>query len=186
MNKVKLNEQQFKDLIKESVNEILAELDWKTYQNAAYKAQQRRDDNPYHYDRNRNYAFQEKAREEFYKQHGLEGQFDGPRYGGERGTVNLSNNDLRDKDRIAVTGSRDHDFGDENPHGLNHNVYHFGKQYGIDGGYGRTRMWDYAHNSTPEEFYGNQEMSDKFKKAEQDVEDYRTGKSKYTPGKGWQ
>ena len=47
-------------------------------------------------------------------------------------------------------------------------------------------MWDYAHNSTPEEFYGNQEMSDKFRKAEQDVEDYRTGKSKYTPGKGWE
>ena len=30
-----------------------------------------------------------------------------------------------------------------------------GKRYGKDGGYGRTRMWDRPHETTPEEFYGD-------------------------------
>lgn len=185
-NKVRLTESQLHAVVEESVRQMLSELDWKTYQNAAIKAQEFRDKNPYAYDRNRNFDFQHKAADEFYKKHGLEGQFDGPRYGGNKGTVNLNNSHLRNKDELEVTGSRDHNFGDENPHGLNHNVYHFGKKYGIDGGYGRTRMWDYAHDSTPEEFYGNKEMAQKFRNAEKDVEDYKSGKSKYIKGKGWQ
>ena len=88
-------------------------------------------------------------------------------------------------DDFSVSGSRDHDFGDENPHRLNHNVYHMSKKYGKDGGYGRTRMWDYSHDTTPEEFYGDEEMGRKFRDAEKDAEDFNSGKSHYVKGKGW-
>jgi hypothetical protein len=60
-----------------------------------------------------------------------------------------------------------------------------GKEYGKDGGYGRTRMWDVAHETTPEEFYGNKEMGQKFRDAEKDAEDFKNGKSHYVSGKGW-
>lgn len=189
MNKklVRLTESDLHRIVKESVNRILTEteLDWKTWQNAAYKAQEYRDKNPHKYDRNRLYGFQDMARKAFAKKYGLENQYNNGPYGGEEGVINLDNNDLRNRDRISVHGSREHDFGDEDKHSLNHNVYHFGKKYGNNGGYGRTRMWDYAHESTPEEFFDNTEKSKIFRDAEKEVDDYRNGKMKYVKGEGW-
>jgi hypothetical protein len=46
-------------------------------------------------------------------------------------------------------------------------------------------MWDYAHDTTPEEFYGDEEMGRKFRDAEKDAEDFNSGKSHYVNGKGW-
>ena len=186
MNKdiYRLTESELKYIIKESAMKILSELDWRTYASAAQKNDVLRKENPNHKANqwNRSYYFRNAARDAFDKKHGLDHQFDEPnsRYGGDKGSINLNA-----MDDFSVTGSRDHDFGDGDPHGLRHNVYHMSKKYGKDGGYGRTRMWDTAHETTPEKFYGSNEMGKKFRDAEKDAEDFTSGKSHYVNGKGW-
>ena len=182
----RLTESELRGFIGESVKKILSELDWRTYASAAQKNDEWRKENPNHRANkwNRSMDFRSAARDAFDKKHGLEHQFDEPnsRYGGDKGSINLDS-----MDDFHVYGSRDHDFGDGDPHGLRHNVYHMGKEYGkgFDSGYGRTRMWDHAHETTPEEFYGNEEMGKKFRDAEQDANDFTSGKSHYVKGKGW-
>lgn len=180
----RLTESELRSFIGESVKKILSELDWRTYASAAQKNDEWRKENTNHKANkwNRSMDFRNAARDAFDKKHGLEHQFDEPnsRYGGDKGSINLNS-----MDDFSVSGSRDHDFGDGDPHGLRHNVYHMGKKYGKDGGYGRTRMWDTAHETTPEEFYGNEEMGKKFRDAEQDANDFTSGKSHYVKGKGW-
>lgn len=182
MNKqiIRLTESELKQMVAESTKKILSELDWKTYASAARKNDEFRANNPHTaHQWNRSYDFRNAAHDAFNKKYGLEGQYD-KRYGGDKGAINLNS-----MDDFSISGSRDHDFGDGDPHGLRHNVYHMSKKYGKDGGYGRTRMWDYAHETTPEEFYGNNDMGKKFRDAEKDVEDFNSGKSHYVNGKGW-
>lgn len=179
----RLTESELKAFLNESVRSVLSELDWKTYANASKKRDAWVKDHPNHRANkwNRFHDFENAATDSFNRQYGLKNQYDNGAYGGEVGTINLNPWD----DKYQVTGSRNHDFGDGDPHGLRHNVYHMGKRYGKDGGYGRTRMWDVAHETTPEEFYGNDELGKKFRAAEKDAEDYESGKSHYVSGKGW-
>lgn len=180
----RLTENDLKNMVSESVKKIVSELDWRTYASAAQKNDEWRKENPKHRANqwNRSFGFRDAARDAFDKKHGLEHQFDEPnsRFGGDKGSINLNS-----MDDFSVHGSRDHDFGDGDPHGLRHNVYHMSKEYGKDGGYGRTRMWDTAHETTPEKFYGSKEMGQKFRDAEKDAEDFTSGKSHYVKGKGW-
>lgn len=180
MAKYRLTENKLRNIIKEAV---INELKWQTYANAAKKTKKWRDEHPYEYDRNRGFAFDNAARDAFDKEYGLENQYaDRGESGYSRsGSIEFHPND----GEVEISGSRDHDFGDEDSHGLNHNVYHMSKKYGQDGNYGRTRMWDFPHETTPEEFYGNKEKAEKFRKAEKDVEDFKNGKTKYVKGKGW-
>ena len=178
----RLTESELKEMIKESAMKILSELDWRTYASAAKKNDEWRKEHPIHRANqwNRSYDFQNAATDAFNKKYGLEKQYDEPN-GGEKGQIHL--NPFND---FKVSGSRDHDFGDDGgPFDLKHHVYHMSKEYGKNGGYGRTRMWDRAHETTPEEFYGNEEMGRKFRDAEKDAEDFRSGKSHYVSGKGW-
>ncbi len=170
---IRLTEGDLHRIVMESAKRMINELRWETWQNAADKAHEWRKSHPYVYDRNREYDFQKKARDEFYKKHGIEDN--GKRYGGEQGSITLDNSGLR-KGNLRVSGHRDHDFGDDNPHNLNHNVYHLSKDYGSDGGYGRVRMYDFAHETTPEEFFGDEGMARKFRDAESDLENYQLEK----------
>ena len=180
---LRLTENELKSLVRESARKILSELDWQTYASAAQKNDEWRKNNAHRANQwNRSMDFRSAARDAFDKKHGLEHQYDEPNsyYGGEKGSINL------DTDDFEVSGSRNHDFGDGGgSFNLNHNVYHMGKKYGKDGGYGRTRMWDVAHDTTPEEFYGDEEMGKKFRDAEKDAEAFKSGKSHYVSGKGW-
>ena len=173
-NVTKINESQLRNIIKEAINE----LDWKTYANAAKKAKEWREKNPYKYDRNRGMSFDRAAVNAFNKQHDIDNL---PNFGGERGNINFRS----DNGNVELSGSRDHDFGYDKSGMLNHNVTHLSKQYGKDGKYGRTRMWDRAYETTPEEFYDDEEMATKFINAEKDVEDFNSGKYSYDNKKGW-
>ena len=171
----RLTESELREMIENSTRKIISELDWKTYANAAKANDTWRKEHPNHraHQWNRSEDFRNMAADKFREKYGLENQYDGNDWR-EKGTINLNS-----YDDFSVTGTRDHDFGDENPHRLNHNVYHMGKNYGVNGGYGRTRMWDFAHDTTPEEFYGSDEMGKKFRDAEKEAEDYNSGKLKY-------
>lgn len=59
-------------------------------------------------------------------------------------------------------------------------------------GYGNLAKYEYGINNytgekqTPEEFFdGNDDAAQAYKKGEEDIKNYRQGKSKYIPGKGW-
>jgi hypothetical protein len=171
---MKITEKQLRNIIKEAINE----LDWKTYANAAKKAKKWREENPYKYDRNRGMSFDRAAVNAFNKQHDIENL---PNFGGERGNINFRS----DNGNVELSGSRDHDFGFDKDGMLNHNVSHLSKEYGKDGKYGRARMWDRAYETTPEEFYDNEEMATKFRNAEKEVEDFNSGKYSYDIKKGW-
>lgn len=178
----RIRENKLKKVVRESINNVLSELDWRTYASAAKKNDKWREENPRHRANqwNRSYDFRHAARDAFDKKHGLEHQYDDVERGySPKGTIDLDTHDF------SIRGSRDHDFGDENPHGLNHNVYHMSKKYGKDGNYGRTRMWDFAHETTPEEFYGDEKLGKKFRDAEKEVEDFNSGKTTYEKNKGW-
>ncbi len=174
---IQLTEQDLRNMIKESAMKILSELDWKTWASASKKNNKWRMENPHHRANqwNRNMGFDKKARDEFDKKHGIE--YNDPK----KGNINFHSFD----GNAEINGSRDHDFKDKNPMQLNHNLYYMSKKYGKDGGYGRARMWDYAHETTPEEFYGDNEMGQKFRNAEKDVDDFNSGKTHYEKGKGW-
>jgi hypothetical protein len=179
--RLRLTETDLHRIIKESVKQCLTELDWKTYANATKKAKEWREENPYKYDRNRGFDFERATKDAFLKKYGLEDQYDEEGRHSKKGTINL---DIIDGEP-RICGSRDHDFGDENTHSLPHNVYHLSKEYGKDGGYGRTRMWDYAHETTPEDFFEDDELAQKFRDAEKEIDDFKSGKTKYKKGKGW-
>lgn len=166
---VRLTESQLHKIIKESADRIVNEVSWPVYANAAKAAKQWREDHPYKYDRNRQYDFEDMAAKRFKEKHGIEEPDDYSKHGYSRsGQINV-----RMYDGIPeISASRDHDFGDEDRHGLGHTVYHMGKKYGENGNYGRTRMWDFAHETTPEDFFENPEMARKFRDAEADAEAY--------------
>lgn len=76
MAKIRLTESQLKQIVTESVKTILTELDWRTYETAAKKAQEAYDNATDEYERKRRDVqrrkFQEKAKEMYAKQYGLE------------------------------------------------------------------------------------------------------------------
>lgn len=175
--KYKLTESQLKNVIKESVNNIISEMEWPTWANASKASEEWRQKNPYKYDRNRGGDFDAKAREEFAKKHNLGGIDD------KKGSIYIAPYTTRDK--VTLSARRDHDFGDENPHNLNHNTYYLRPDSMSKTGFSRGRMWDYAHDTTPEEFFGDEEMGKKYREALKDVNDYNNGKLHYVKGKGW-
>ena len=179
---VRLSESRLNRLINETVKQCLTELDWRTYASAAKKAEEWRKENPNHRANqwNRVMDFDRAAMNAFNDQHGYE-PYDEEQYGGEVGRINphFYNGEA------SISASRDHNFGDENTGSLPHTVYHMSKQYGKDGGYGRTRMWDYAHETTPEEFFDNDELANKYREMERDIEDYQNDNFEYTPKQGW-
>ena len=78
--RIRLTESDLHNIIKESVNHILSELDWRTYDNASEKAQRLSDEtyNPYEKERRRNQAinFAKMSNEKYSSQYNLPKNFD--------------------------------------------------------------------------------------------------------------
>ena len=78
--KIKLSESDLHNIIKESVNNILSELDWRTYQSASDKAHRLSDEtnDPYEKKRRRNQAinFAKMSKEKYSTQYNLPQSFD--------------------------------------------------------------------------------------------------------------
>lgn len=78
--KIKLTESDLHNIIKESVNHILSELDWRTYQSASDKAHRLSDEtnDTYEKERRRNQAinFAKMSKEKYSSQYNLPQSFD--------------------------------------------------------------------------------------------------------------
>ena len=161
MNKklIRLTESDLHRIVKESVNKVLTELDWRTYANAAKKASEQGD---------------EELANDFKKHltfNSSMGEYETPTGSESRASVVMNKNGSsmpvgsimhRDGQRIQVSG-----FGDENG---KYDTFHstYGDKYRKDPSYLGSRAANH------------------YKELEKQADDYNNGRSKYIKGKGWQ
>lgn len=172
---IKLNESLLRNIIKEALNE----LDWKTYANAAKKQADADGEYKLSHDKsNRAYKFNLAASNEFNKKYGHKGNYtdDFTRLHANEPTnwgttelpkLHLNASDLCD-DEHGFLG-RDFDEKDK-PYWVNKNQHGELKQ---------------VKKIPPKTFERHPELMQKFKDAEQEMENYYNGDYDYTPDKGW-
>lgn len=160
---IRLSEAQLHRVIKESVNKVLSELDWKTYANAARKSKERGDsfDRYYNFGKAANDAFNDEYVGD-YKHDTLGDKLRGnksPRF-------DAFFHPNRDKFAYgAVTG---YNKGGDKIFATEKGTYH-------------------SHNGLqkPGSFFRNKEVADAFEKANDELFDYENGNYEYQKGKGW-
>lgn len=180
-NKVRLTESQLHNVIKESVKQVLTELDWKTYANAANKMRRERGDADY---------WKEK---------------------GEKFPNNISKaaNARQRAERLgqAAKDAFNRDFGYKNGHWLDDDY----AEVGMGGDFGYTdefaphaAAWKhdgvalkkcfphgvYTHERTPEEFFDGNPNSEKavnaYNTAKTEMQNFKKDNYEYEPnGRGW-
>lgn len=184
-NRIRLTESQLHNVIKESVKQVLSELDWKTYANAGKKAGKggdistQREMNPegtpsqWFKDasnaRSRADKFYDKARKQFDTDYGY------------------SNGSLYDKDASNVRMGGSFTSSEEfSPHAVGYQDKGYGNPYKYE--YGRRYDGYAGQDMSPEEFFnGNQEAADSYHKANREMQNFKKGNYEYEPnGKGWQ
>ncbi len=161
--KVKLSESQLCDVIKESVKQVLSELDWKTYANATKKAIAKRD--------KRVNLFQDAEDKEFNKKYGFDDhdeRNDADYYWTSDHSYRMKNGEptYRQKRYAAGKGSTD-DTVKFNGFGYKHNYYDPKYPMGVE-----TQPY-YFH------YY------DKAKKGDEDFSNYAKGNYDYDNEHGW-
>lgn len=179
-NRVRLTESDLHRIIKESVKKVLSEADWKTFANAEKEARKRGDMSYWREQgetdpkallnkavdsRARAGRFGQYAKEKFNKEHGYK------------------NGDMWDDDFASVKMGGDFDATEEfAPHAIGLRS----KGYGNPKKYEFGRDNDTFQKVSPEEFFqGNDDAAQAFKKANDEVKNWKSGKSKYVKGKGW-
>ena len=157
------------DVIKESVKRVLSELDWKTYANAANKANQRKD--------SRYNKFFSQAADEFNKEYG---------YSDEDGYVEYDGMNLRAKNNDYPSHSlmRRYDYDPETGEYSNPYNYDDGRAMGLDSFMGD--RYPRYKNPSLKKFFDNLEQEKAYKRASDEMDKYKLGKSKYVKGQGWQ
>ena len=174
--KIRLTEGDLHRIVRQCVNEALNELDWKTYANASKKA----------YNRGTDY-WREKGRKGFDAIHDTAmSKIRAERFGS-------AADDAFDRDY----GYQQGELGDDNYQRVG-----MGGEFGSTeefgphaagwkrGGYWGTTRFPYGihcHQRTPEEFFdGNDDAVDAYKKAKEEMENFKKGNYDYIKGKGYQ
>lgn len=176
---IRLTESDLHQMVKESVNKILSELDWKTYANAEKKARGTMGDADYWrekgvkgFDAIRNAAHQRERAKEF---------GDAAKNAFNRDFGYQKGEHFYDDDYQRVGMGGDFGYTDEfAPHaaGWKHDGVASLKRFphGV-----------YTSERTPEEFFGdNLDAIQAYNKAKNEVGNYKKGKYNYEKGKGWQ
>lgn len=178
-NRIKLSESQLHRVIEESVKNILSELDYKTYANAAKKSLERantaywkdRGDTPNSAIRKavdarlRSKRFGNAAKDTFNRDYGYQNGY------------------MWDDDFADVKLGGDFESGEEfAPHVVGHKSKGYGNPAKFE------HYWDdnKHRRSTPEEFFGdNTDAAQAYNDADTEFSNYRRGKYQYDKGKGW-
>lgn len=182
-NKVRLTESQLHAVVEESVRRMLSELDWKTYANAGNKMSSERGNTAYW--KNKGFTPNQAI-----------GKAANARYHADRFYDAAKNSFKRDKgyqngkpwddDYRSVNMGGDFNSTEEfGPHAIGYKSKGYGNPYKYEygsryDGYAPTKM-------SPEEFYGNDSTAAQaYRDADEDIQNWKNGKSKYIKGKGWQ
>lgn len=178
-NIVRLSESQLHNIIKNSVNRVLAEMDWKTYASAANKMrgkmsgveywENKKNIDNHNKDFMRARRFGQAAQDTFNRDHGFKkGRFDDKDYAEVclNGKCDYVNN------KFSTTAAA-----------FRHNKD--GRNWGQSFPYGAA-----TSEKTIEDFYsGNPHANDainKYKKAKDEADNFSGGRYEYQKGKGWQ
>ena len=180
-NRVRLTESQLHNVIKESVKQVLSELDWKTYANAANKMRRERGDADYWKERGEKFP----------------------------NTISKAANARHRAERLgqAAKDAFNRDYGYKNGHWLDDDY----AEVGMGGDFGYTdefaphaAAWKhdgvalkkcfphgvYTHERTPEEFFDSNPNSEKavnaYNTAKTEMQNFKKGNYEYEPnGRGW-
>ena len=174
MNKklIRLTEQDLHRIVKESVNKVLTELDWKTYQNAANKAYASGD--------KRASKFHNQAVTQFNKDYGYDG-YDDETFGEHYDDGKVYRDDYDTSEYIPNTNR-----------GVDYNLaYKSNPQTGknISGNLSMpySKFGSAQHNKRGwADISANPNMQNAFNKAGRELSKYRNGQYNYQNGQGWQ
>lgn len=171
---IRLTEGQLNRVIKESVNNILSELDWKTYANASKKRYQQSGENPQ--DRklfDKAYYLGKKANQQFnddfvgdYKYDTLADKLKG------KHSATFDAHIHPGSDNMAYGAVRGYNKGGTEMFSTKKGAYYSNKANG--GGY-----------ISPRQHFRNQDIADAYSKANDELWDYQDGNYDYQKGKGW-
>ena len=182
MNKklIRLTESDLHKIVKESVNKVLTELDWKTYANAE-RAARGRDTS---YWRERGYEPRHDAVSKAADSRFRAGRFANAAKDAFNRDYGYKNGHLWDDDYAEVKLGGDFDATEEfSPHAVGYRS----KGYGNPKKYEFGRDNDTFRKTTPEEFYqGNKDASDAYRNADNEIRNWRSGNYDYKEGDGWQ
>lgn len=180
MAKIKnLNEDKLRGIIKECVQKVISELDWKTYANAANKSLER-GDTAYWKNRGetpnsaidkaadtreRSQRFGNAAKDAFNRDYGYK------------------NGDMWDDDFADVRLGGDFDSTEEfSPHVVGRRDKGYGNPASLEHGWD-----DYKHqHSTADDFFDdNSDAAQAYNDADAEVKNYKRGNYRYDKGNGW-
>lgn len=182
-NKVRLTESQLHAVIEESVMQMLSELDWKTYANAGNKMSSERGNTAYWKNKGftPNQAIGKAANARYHA-----GRFYDAAKNSFKRDKGYQNGKPWDDDYRSVNMGGDFNSTEEfGPHAIGYKSKGYGNPYKYEygsryDGYAPTKM-------SPEEFYGNDSTAAQaYRDADEDIQNWKNGKSKYIKGKGWQ
>ena len=173
-NRVRLTESQLHNVITESVKQVLSELDWKTYANAAKKASERGEDRAYDFADAATNALGRKYPNNRETVPFVKGRFDPLVATNGSGYVDYIDSFDRDADGVPNEYHANNDYYDFDGHdGFYRTSYPNGKEF-------YTAVRDYVHHRTPTDFQKDYEG------IIGDMDDFYSGKTKYVKGNGWQ
>ena len=156
---IRLTEGDLHRIIEESVNNILTELDWRTYANAAKKARERGDD--------RERKFKNAAYDSSYKLG----------YNDKYRQAYSSANIAFDDDLKAIPNGRNKDmWGD----------YDYISGFGDEGYEFESDKFPNQKFYGNPSYLNNKDIESHYRDLEKQAKDYNNNKSKYIKGKGWQ
>jgi hypothetical protein len=178
-NTIRLTEEQLHQMVMESVNEVLTELDWKTYASAADKSLDRANSG---YWRDKGVKFPDTVSK------AADARYRSEKFG--KAAKDAFNRDFGykkgqswDDDYAKVELGGDFDATEEfGPHAVGYKS----KGYGNPKKYERGTDNSSFKKVSPEEFFdGNTDAANSFRNADQEVRNWKKGKFGYKKGQGW-
>lgn len=166
--KIRLTESDLHRVIKESVNNILSELDWKTYQNARHEAIKKGD-----YDKSLNFG--SAAQKEFNKKYGTEDV---------RGDIYLNRVSANSDSYPYHTLERMYNYDEKGNFTQPYN-YDSTKAFGLLDKYDEEGRYKRSKNPSLKRFFNNPKQEKAYKTASKEMDDYVMGNYEYQKGKGW-
>lgn len=176
---IRLTESDLHNIIKESVNNILSELDWKTYANANKEARKRGDADYWREKGEKGFDAIKKA---------ANGRIRAKRFGdASKNTFNrdygYKNGNHWDNDYAEVRLGGDFDSTEEfAPHAVGYRSKGYGNPAKYEHGWSDSPM---GHMEPEEFFNANSDASEAYRNADAEWKDYKKGNYEYQKGKGW-
>ena len=177
---VKLNESQLRQMVAESVKNVLSELDWKTYANARKKAADKGQ-----YDRSR--KFGNAADSAFNDKFGYQGDEESEYYAPNvRGNAFLHRVEAQNNDYPSHTIQHLYDYDNDKQEYSNPQNYDSTKALGIMDKYDEHGRYKRIWNPSLKRFFNNPEQEKAYRTESKEMDDYVMGNYDYDNEKGWQ